>query len=447
MGVRTAAKKLRLSAECEGAIPDTIRTDPTRLRQILVNVIANAVKFTEKGGIRLIARLVHESGRAMLQFDVVDTGIGMTEEQAAKLFQPFTQADSSTTRKFGGTGLGLTISKRLATMLGGDMTLVETGPGAGTRFRVTVSVGSLEGARMIEGPFNLALDDVHAEIKPQSPLPELRCRILLAEDCEDNQALISRLLVGAGAEVNVVVNGQEAVDAVMAAQEEQRRTGRRGHDIVLMDMQMPVMDGYEATRLLRKNGYQGPIIALTAHAMASDRTKCLEAGCDDHATKPVNRRQLFDAILKHLAKAESNGPPPTCAVPPQTDGSCSLANASGVAAAGTSDPGAPVASIVPFADGLSASDLADLTERFVARLPQRVTDIEEAFAKHDIAALAALAHKLKGVAGSYGFDPITEAAAVLEDSARTGAALGVLEDQVKAVIELCRQAASAAPVT
>ncbi|HOW70896.1 MAG TPA: ATP-binding protein [Phycisphaerae bacterium] len=447
MSVRTAAKRLRLSAESEGAIPDTIRTDPTRLRQILVNVIANAVKFTEMGGIRLITRVTRENGEPMLQFDVVDTGIGMSEEQAHRLFQPFTQADSSTTRRFGGTGLGLTISKRLAAMLGGDMILVETSPGKGTRFRVTISAGSLEGVRMVEGPFRLDLDETRSAKKAQEPLPHLRCRILLAEDCEDNQELLSRLLRGAGAEVSLVANGQAAVDAVAAAEVEEQTTGRQGYDVILMDMQMPVMDGYEATRLLRKRGYQGRIIALTAHAMGSDLDKCRAAGCDDHATKPVNRRQLFTTILKHSENAERTAQPKAGGATGETDGPPVAQGLSNRTVAGPIGQPTAVGSQAPSPEGLSPFDLADLTERFLGRLPQRVTEIEDAFAGHDVMALASLAHKLKGVAGSYGFDPITRAAAELEESAHADAALHVLEERVQRLIGLCRQAGSTAPTT
>ena len=445
MGVRTAAKKLRLTAENDGPIPDTIRTDPTRLRQILVNVIANAVKFTETGEIRLVLRSVDQNNEPVLQFDVVDTGIGMTEEQAARLFRPFTQADTSMTRRFGGTGLGLTISKRLAAMLGGDMTLVESCPGVGTRFRVSVAVGSLEGVTMIQGPLNLALDETHSTAKAQEPLPELRCRILLAEDCEDNQELISRILRTAGAEVNLVADGQAAVDAVAAAVAEERATGRRGYDVILMDMQMPVMDGYEATRVLRQRGYSGPIIALTAHAMASDRTKCQEAGCDDHATKPVNRHQLFTAILNHLDKRRSGASSQATSPSATPDGAVQTAPSLGQVTAESGGQGLLHPSKASFADGLSPDDFADLAERFVARLPQRIADIQEALAKHDVAALAALAHKLKGVAGSYGFEPITDAAALVEQNAKAGTALAVLEEQVTTLIELCRRAGTPLP--
>ena len=296
MRVRSNAKGLRFDVEYEGAIPETIQTDPTRLRQILINVLGNAVKFTEVGRVRLITRFVDvDGGEPTVEFDVADTGLGMTEEQVAGLFQPFTQADASTTRQFGGTGLGLTISKRLAERLGGNLRVVETKPGVGTRFRVTVHTGPLDGVKMLDDPRSATVFASEATTKPSGPAPtgRLDCRILLAEDGPDNQRLIAHVLKKAGAHVTVVENGKLAVDAALAACDE-----GAAFDVILMDMQMPVMDGYEATGLLRQKGYAEPIIALTAHAMAGDREKCVQAGCDDYATKPVDRGALIRQVAR-----------------------------------------------------------------------------------------------------------------------------------------------------
>jgi len=240
---------------------------------------------------------------SMLQFDVIDTGIGMTEQQVGRLFQAFTQADASTTRKSGGTGLGLMISKRLAEMLGGDIT-VESKPGEGSTFRVTITTGSLDGVKMIADPLAATVLTPETSAAPSADQPVLHdCRILLAEDGPDNQRLIVHVLKKAGAEVTVKENGRLAADAALAAMN-RRREGdpERPFDVILMDMQMPVMDGYEATGLLRQKGYAGPIIALTAHAMASDRQKCIDAGCDDYANKPIDRRKLIETIQEWLRK-------------------------------------------------------------------------------------------------------------------------------------------------
>ncbi len=304
MQVRADEKSLAFDIEYIGPVPKTIESDPTRLRQILVNLIGNAIKFTETGGVRLITRFVDdaEDGRGgrpkgtVMQFDVLDTGIGMTAEQTGKLFQAFAQADSSTTRRFGGTGLGLMISKRLANMLGGDIT-VESTPGKGSMFRVTVTTGSLDGVKMLDDPTTATI--IRSEDTPasKSNAGKLDGRILLAEDGPDNQRLISFVLKKAGATVTIVENGKLAVEAALATRDE-------GHpfDVLLMDMQMPVMDGYEATSLLRQKGYSGPIVALTAHAMASDRDKCIKAGCDDYVTKPIDRPKLIDLVARYLAR-------------------------------------------------------------------------------------------------------------------------------------------------
>lgn len=306
MDVRATEKGLKLRVECDGPIPETILSDPTRVQQILVNLVGNALKFTERGEVCVTARLRESDAEsedsesaALLEFEVRDTGIGMDGDTIERLFRPFTQADASMTRRFGGTGLGLTISRRIARRLGGDIT-VESEAGRGSVFRATVATGSLEGVSCVTyGP-----EDVHAvpeDRKKAAKAPACRDassaqalgsrRVLLAEDGPDNRRLLTFILEKAGAQVTAVENGRDAVDAAMDA-------WRRGNpfDVILMDMQMPIMDGYEAMRTLRDEGYDGTIIALTAHAMASDRDKCKQAGSDDYATKPIPRERLIQMV-------------------------------------------------------------------------------------------------------------------------------------------------------
>ncbi len=304
MRLRADERRLPFKVEYMGTIPETISSDPARLRQILINLIANAIKFTKVGGVRLVTRFVNDNDQPRLQFDVIDTGQGMTEEQVAKLFQPFVQADTSTTRKFGGTGLGLTISKRFAELLRGDIAVVETKMGVGSTFRATVATGPLDGVRMLEDPMSATLvADTASTVAQVAPSDLQGFRILLAEDGQDNQRLISFVLKKAGADVTVEENGKLALDAALAARDE-----GDPFDVILMDMQMPVMDGYEATGQLRQKGYTGPIIALTAHAMAADREKCIKAGCDDYASKPINRTKLIEMIQQRLVPAEAASP-------------------------------------------------------------------------------------------------------------------------------------------
>jgi CheY-like chemotaxis protein len=299
MHVRASAKGLALRVEFHTSIPETIQTDPTRVRQILLNLIGNAIKFTEIGEIKLVVSFL-PGDRPMMQYDVIDMGIGITEQESKNLFQQFSQAETSTARRFGGTGLGLAISKRLAEMLGGDVTLVQTQPGLGSHFRMTIATGSLEGVGMMEMPNLLTLQEkvwqgtIGQKVTPSVLLPG---SILLAEDGPDNQRLIAHILKKAGAEVTIVDNGKKAIDAARAS----AKAGRP-FDLILMDMQMPVMDGYEATMALREEGYTGWIVALTAHAMASDRQKCLNAGCNDYASKPIQRKEFFATLAKYVGE-------------------------------------------------------------------------------------------------------------------------------------------------
>jgi PAS domain S-box-containing protein len=290
MKIRAEAKKLDFGAFYETAIPETIESDPTRLRQILINLVGNALKFTESGGVQIRVRfLPDESGDGHLQLAVADTGVGMTNEQLGRLFRPFTQADASTTRKFGGTGLGLTITKRLAEMLGGAIK-AESETTKGSIFTVTIATRSVRGARMID-PSSSCETTLEKLPAPTNQGPTLACRILLAEDGIDNQRLISFILRKAGANVAVVENGQAAMERAFEASD-----AGRPFDVILMDIQMPVMDGYTATSRLRAEGYRGVIIGLTAHTMTGDREKCLAAGCDDYTTKPIDRPKLVALI-------------------------------------------------------------------------------------------------------------------------------------------------------
>jgi PAS domain S-box-containing protein len=298
MRVRAEAKGLELSLEEQGPLPPAISTDPRRLRQILVNLVGNAVKFTEVGAVRIVARSeTAASAQPLVAFEVVDTGIGMSGEQMAQLFRPFTQVDTSTSRRFGGTGLGLAISKRLAVALGGDLT-VSSEPNHGSSFRLTIAATPVNRDQTPNTTHETSLPVTTTEQIPQS----LSGRILLVEDGPDNQRLITFLLRKAGIEVVVAENGEVALQTV-----EQAQAQRTTFDVILMDMQMPVLDGYQATRQLRARGWKGPIVALTAHAMKEDRQTCLDAGCDDYLSKPIRRPELLAVIARHLARP-SNAP-------------------------------------------------------------------------------------------------------------------------------------------
>lgn len=405
IGSRMDAKPLQFKYEYDGLIPETIQTDPTRLRQVLINIISNAIKFTDEGEVKLITRFVDNGCEPMMQFDVIDTGVGISPEETSLLFQPFMQVDTSTTRKFGGTGLGLIISKRFAEMLGGDIILVESKPGRGSRFRITIATGSIDEVRMLEKPMpSTRVDDTIAHATPLPQMDLRGCNILLAEDCQANHRLISLYLTKAGAEVTVKENGKLALDDALAALD-----AGTPYDVILMDMQMPVMDGYEATRQLRRNNYTGPIIAVTAHAMKHDRDKCIDAGCDDYTTKPIDRNKLITLIHSYFTRGDNE-------MKPSNDNSNTLVSEL------SEDAG-----------------MANLIELYVAEMPERITAIQKALENQELDALASQAHQLKGSAGGYGFPTISEAARVVEMGAKGGEVIDILADQTKALIDLCHK--------
>ncbi len=292
MRIRADEKGVALEVAFDTPIPSEIYSDPTRLRQAVVNLLGNAIKFTERGHVRIHARF--DPSTEMARVDVEDTGIGIAADKKSALFRAFEQADTSITRRFGGTGLGLAITKRIAVLLGGDCT-VESEVGRGSVFSLTLSAKPTSEARMLKVFGEAELD--RETRRPSSTAEPIRARILLAEDGPDNQRLISMMLRKAGADVAVAENGQMAVDRVRLER----------FDLILMDMAMPVMDGYTAARTLRELGVEIPIVALTAHALAGEREKCLAAGCNAYLTKPIDRPDLL-AQIRALLESHEKAP-------------------------------------------------------------------------------------------------------------------------------------------
>lgn len=258
-----------------------------RLRQILVNLVGNAIKFTQFGEIKIRSYgCKTKNGRNAVCYEIADTGIGIPESQKEKVFEIFVQADGSMTRRFGGTGLGLALSKRLANEMGGDVTIIATQEGVGTTFQVLIE----------DKPQKRSVGTANEKRIPSEHVSGVEAlkglHILVVDDASDNQALIRLLLTKHGAIVESAENGLLGY-----------KTALNGNfDIVLMDIQMPVMDGYTATQKLREYGYRKPIIAITAHAMSEVRRKALRIGYTDHLTKPINATQLIDTILRYTPK-------------------------------------------------------------------------------------------------------------------------------------------------
>lgn len=271
------------------SVPAKVISDPTRIRQILTNAVGNAIKFTERGNVQLACAYVGSE----LTFQITDTGRGITQEQTETLFQPFSQADSSTTRKYGGTGLGLVLTRHICRQMGGDFILKKSSLGVGSTFVATVIAKSAQNTRML-GKSDLGVVNDKAKA---ATVNLAGMRVLLADDSSDNRALFNIMLGKLGAVVDLAEDGRAAVELAKNA----------SYDVVLMDVQMPYMDGHEATKYLRKNGYQKPIIALTAHAMKEERERASASGFTDFLSKPLQFDTLANTLRFYFEQRSHHG--------------------------------------------------------------------------------------------------------------------------------------------
>ena len=434
---RAQEKGIQLETEYVGNVPATIKTDPVRLRQILTNLIGNSIKFTSQGGVRLQVHTDLKS--SVLTARIIDTGVGIPADKLQTIFDPFSQADGSVTRKFGGTGLGLAISRRLSRALGGDV-VAQSVLGQGSVFTVTINTGDISNVKMVT-PESALKDFVQEERELSDIRPGLR--ILVADDGESNRRLLKLVLTRAGAKVAEAENGKLAVEQAIES----------SFDFILMDMQMPVMDGYHATSLLRSKGYTAPILALTADAMKGTEEKCLSAGCTAYLTKPLVISELMAKIndLDPLADDDSSPATKTMVLDKLPDGATQRN-------VNTQDDVTPTMAIddVPVigpqmrvsdkfeynvSDALSETtqshskdrsvlvsslptdedvEFCEIVEMFIERLSQKLKIMTDVSAESDLATLAAEAHWLKGSGGMAGFDAFSEPAKRLEQAAKAG---------------------------
>ncbi len=409
IGVRAKEKKLRLDLVVDGRIPETIQSDPARLRQILTNLIGNALKFTEHGGVTVTLALDTREEPATLRIDVRDTGIGIAADKVEHVFDPFVQADSSVNRRFGGTGLGLAISRRLARAMGGEVTATSV-PGEGSTFTVSLATGSLEGVRLLDNTALQAAVAVSAEVDTARWILPQDARILVVDDGAENRELVTTVLGEFGLTLDEAENGKIAVDMAQA----------KPYDLILMDMQMPVMDGFAATRTLRDAGLTTPIVALTANAMHGYEQEVIAAGCTAYLTKPVDIDALL-ATVAHIVGGHREGANPAASAI-----SAPVANAA-------------VADRSPIHSRLSAKTrMHPVIGKFVVRMREQMLTIKTTLAAKDYPALVELAHWLKGAGGTVGFDAFTEPAAELEAAARAGDANGCAQ-WVKAVCAIAER--------
>lgn len=359
-------KGLQIKLDISAQIPALIRVDEAKLRQILTNVFYNAIKFTNRGYISFTAAMENEGDLPWLSMAIADTGIGIPEYEVENIFNPFTQVDNSTSRQYGGTGLGLYISKRFIDMMKGTIYL-QSQEGVGTTFfiKIPVEIISQPEANTDSRPY---IDD---RFEDRLLLGFIPVQILLVEDNDLNQKIVSQMLINYGFEVTLANNG---LDCLRLLQE-------RHFDVILMDMQMPVMDGYEATRMIRQ--YEElrniPIIAMTAHAMSGDRDKCLASGCTSYIAKPFKSEELAREIRQHFnVEAMSDN---------------------------THDP-----ELNNF--------INELLPEFMAQLEEMIDSLGLAFENRDLQAIKSISHDIKGTAGMYGFKQISTSAALIEEAAR-----------------------------
>ncbi len=357
-GFRAREKGLDFTIEYKFPLPEVIVSDPTRLKQILLNLCSNAVKFTPQGSVRVVVEYLQQDG--LLKFSVIDQGIGMNTEELGKIFKPFSQADSSTTREYGGTGLGLCISQQLANKLGGVVSCTSK-KGVGSDFSVTVATGDLRHGRMLN---QLRTEAIPVTASGNHQL-QLTGHVLLAEDVPDNQQLVAMYVRRTGAKISIVENGKLAVERAL----------NEDFDLILMDMQMPVMGGEEATKRLRASGYKKPIVALTANALKADRQRCEAAGTDDFLTKPLELSRFYAVLQRYLYNQQDY----------QENRGVHI------------DPGL-----------LHDPEYKALVRRFVQSLSVKQRIIEMAFKLGDWEGLRGEAHKLKGSGAGYGHPLISE---------------------------------------
>ncbi len=409
MRARAEEKGVRLEIALAPRVPRTVRSDATKVRQILTNLVSNAVKFTEYGGVTVRVACDERDGRAILLLSVEDTGVGVQPEEIERLFRPFEQADASTTRRHGGTGLGLAISRQFAELLGGAI-VANSQPGVGSEFMFELDLGLWSTVALIEpvptpqGPI-AALDFEPSGVRDAAPLKGIR--ILLAEDGPDNQALLVTFLESVGAEVTIANDGAEAVERATKA----LKAGR-AFDLVLMDMNMPELDGVGAVSTLRARGYTQPIVMLTANALPTDEVVSREAGASGFLIKPIDRAALTAAVLQHL-------------LPP------------------------PIPSAVESAEfvrpSLHAHDPAMrvLLARFLVRLSEHADELDAALVWTDVERLRKTAHQLKGAAGGYGFPWLGEVAAEVDRLARLPGSDEAVAQAATRLIRACREAVRA----
>ncbi len=414
--VKAEEKGLYLRYKPIGSLPEYIKSDPARIRQIITNLVGNAIKFTSQGGVTVETQ---KDEQGQLLISVIDTGIGMTENQVASIFQPFVQADSSITRRFGGTGLGLTISKRFAEALGGDIH-VSSEEGKGSRFTAAIDMGAIQGVKQLR-PEQLLEQHKDQQTSQSKQWRFTGQRLLVVDDGEENRSLLEVVLGDAGLDVDTASNGKEACE----------RVAQNNYALVLMDVQMPVMDGYSAVANMREQGQTLPVIALTADAMKGARERCLKAGYSGYMTKPIKLDLLFSLVAEELGQNGLASPEHTRVydvvenlVEKDADGAQRPLISAGLdgdsqhlvspRAEGLTNTEAIVGEAISSTLPLVNDKFKRIVSEFIAKLDTQLEVMKSALQQQDWSELSDLAHWLKGSAGSVGFQVLSDSALELE---------------------------------
>ena len=418
--VKAIENQLYLEFEIDGEIPREIITDETRLRQVLINTVGNAIKFTKEGGVKIIARF-QPGDRPMMEFDVEDTGIGISDAALESIFDPFSQADDSVTRNFGGTGLGLAICKQLSESMGGGITATSE-EGVGTTFSIRIAAGDVADTTLVSEENKLresAVNPVGVNTTYQFSMG----KVLIVDDGEANRELACLMLKRLGLSTEVAVNGREALEKI--AQEK--------FDVVLMDMHMPVMDGLTATQHARECGISIPIVALTALVTDEEREKCLQRGCSDFLSKPIRVEAMVEVLSKYLPCTTIDTPEKAPTMPAssgdpgaeemeksiaQTLASLGYNSETGTASSVTLASAKSELALPETITSSFGNDPAfeSIIENFVARLNDRIGEFQIALDNGDWEQLSAHAHWLAGSTGTVGYEQFVDAARELEYS-------------------------------
>ncbi len=423
--LKASEKGLSLSCKAKTWLPETVLVDAVRLRQVVINLVGNAIKFTERGSVRIEAGMV-DGTKPMLRIDIIDSGIGISAQAIEKIFDPFSQEDSSITRRFGGTGLGLSICRQLAELMGGNVTATST-QGKGSTFTITIDPGSLTGIAKIS-PQELERRSKAASVQQDSEIRLPPCRVLVVDDGAANRQLVTVYLERAGAVVTSATNGLEACESV----------AKQEFDAVVMDVHMPVMDGVQATRRMRASGTTIPIIALTGNVMKDDEASCRAAGYTGFLAKPIRMNDLLSTVARLLGKPHAASFEDIDPIESIHDTLLDLNETlSRQLESDVTDDQTLIDSNLPLDD----IEIRTIVQDFVLHLRNRILILEAACENRDFHEVEEMAHWLKGAGGSLGFPQFTKPARDLENAARANQS-GEMLEQIRAIRKLTNRVRS-----